>query len=148
MTDPTVNSVVKLRSSYLDPLDRENSVLFLDEYNRGSRGNRAALLDLISAHRIEGEDLPEVKEARAKKGLSVNDGYRHFDNLLFTVAAMNPEDDFSGIDSTADSLSSAEKSRFSLTIKDFDSRKGPTLDYIRGYIEDTICAMDESRPDF
>lgn len=88
------HSVIQAYSSVLDPLDRERSVLFLDEFNRAPKALRAVLLTLINEHNVAG-DGP--------------DGYRHFPNLLFTVACINPS---VPTDPGAGTLNDAELSRF------------------------------------
>ena len=76
-------------------LDRPNSVLFLDEYNRAKSEIRGALLTLVQDHVVwdptqEGE-------------------MRHLDNFLFTIAAINPPNAaYKG----AKEMDPAERSRF------------------------------------
>ena len=87
-------SASKYRTTEFDLLDRENSVLFLDEYNRAPANVRATLLTLVNDHIIldpQGED-----------------GVKRFPNFLFTIAAINP---FNGMYDTKQ-LDSAEMSRF------------------------------------
>lgn len=84
---------VRLASTEFDDLERENSVLFLDEYNRASTGVRQTLLQLVNDHMIP--------DARVKGGMRV------FPNLLFVVCAMNPDDGYN----VGDSLDPAERSR-------------------------------------
>lgn len=72
----------KLSTTQFDSLGSEpDSVLFLDEWNRASTGVRATLLNLIQKH--------VVPDTREKTGM------RFLPNFLFTVAAINPEDDVS-----------------------------------------------------
>ena len=88
------NSAKKVRTTEFDLLDRPNSVLFLDEYNRAPANVRATLLTLVNDHIIldpQGED-----------------GVKYFPNFLFTVAAINP---VNGLYDTKE-LDAAEESRF------------------------------------
>lgn len=85
---------VKLRSSQLDSLDRERSVLFLDELNRAPQSVRATLLKLIGE-----QSIPDASEPS---------GFKHFDNLLFVICATNP----AAIGYDTDRLDAAEKTRF------------------------------------
>ena len=76
-------------------LDKNNSVLFLDEYNRAKPEIRGALLTLVQDHVVWD---PEA------------DGeMRYLPNFLFTVAAINPA---TGAYPGARTLDPAEKSRF------------------------------------
>lgn len=84
----------KYRTTEFDLLDRENSVLFLDEYNRAPANVRGTLLTLVNDHIILD---PQGKE-----------GVKDFPNFLFTIAAINP---FNGMYDTKQ-LDSAEMSRF------------------------------------
>lgn len=84
----------KYRTTEFDLLDRENSVLFLDEYNRAPANVRGTLLTLVNDHIILD---PQGKE-----------GVKEFPNFLFTIAAINP---FNGLYDTKQ-LDSAEMSRF------------------------------------
>lgn len=72
---------VPIASSFWDKLSRPNTVLFLDEFNRAPDNVAGTLLDLINDH-----DLPITTEDE-------NGNYttkKHFDNILFTVIAINP----------------------------------------------------------
>lgn len=84
----------KYRTTEFDLLDRENSVLFLDEYNRAPANVRGTLLTLVNDHIILD---PQGEE-----------GVKDFPNFLFTIAAINP---FNGLYDTKQ-LDSAEMSRF------------------------------------
>jgi AAA+ superfamily predicted ATPase len=84
----------KVRTTEFDLLDRENSVLFLDEYNRAPANVRGTLLTLVNDHIILD---PQGEE-----------GVKEFPNFLFTIAAINP---FNGMYDTKQ-LDSAEMSRF------------------------------------
>lgn len=78
-----------------DTLDKPNSVLFLDEYNRAKTEIRGAVLTLVQNHLVYD---PES-----------DSGYKFLPNFLFTVAAINPANtNYKG----AKELDPAEKSRF------------------------------------
>ena len=88
------DSAKKVRTTEFDLLDRPNSILFLDEYNRAPANVRGTLLTLVNDHIIldpQGED-----------------GVKYFPNFLFTIAAINP---YNGMYDTKQ-LDSAEMSRF------------------------------------
>lgn len=68
----------RLASIEFDKLDRPNSVLFLDEFNRARGTVRGTLLTLINDHMI-----PDAREPG---------GMRLLKNMLFTVAAINPDE--------------------------------------------------------
>ena len=106
-------------SKSLDRLDRERSVLFLDEFNRAAPKLRAVLLSLINEHVVEGPG---------------EDGFRHFDNLLFTVACINPS---VPTDPGAMDLNDAEMSRFVDTI-DWDSNVPDALKYVNFHLNKLI----------
>ena len=81
----------KLRSNELDALQKPNSVLFLDEYNRAPSDVRGSLLSLVNNHElVSGKETME------------------FPNLLFTVAAINPPN----ANYNTDQMDAAERSRF------------------------------------
>ena len=86
---------VKLSTDTLDLLDKPNSVLFLDELNRARANIRGTLLSLINEHYIY--------DAHQEGGL------RKFDNLLFTIAAINPPN---AAFANVDRLDPAELGRF------------------------------------
>ena len=86
--------VNRLASTEFDPLDRPNSVLFLDEYNRASSAVRTNLLELVNSH-----ILPDAREP---------DSQRFLPNFLFTIAAINP----TGSRYDTDELDDAEATRF------------------------------------
>ena len=88
------DTVQRLASTEFDQLDRPNSVLFLDEYNRAPKSVRTNLLELVNSH--------EVPDSR------VPGGQRVLENFLFTVAAINPAN--SNYDT--DVLDKAERTRF------------------------------------
>lgn len=82
-------------------LDKPNSVLFLDEYNRSKTEIRGAVLTLVQNHMVW-DPTAENEE-------------RFLDNFLFTIAAINPPNSsYRG----AKELDPAEQSRFfSLTMQ-------------------------------
>ena len=110
MDEPDVNGVLvsapgdksatRLATNEFDSLDDPDSVLFLDEYNRGRASVRGTLLKLIQGH-----TLPDPSQRGA---------IRFMTNLLFTVAAINPADPNYNI---ADPLDDAELSRFIIYVQ-------------------------------
>lgn len=88
------NVVVRLASTEFDKLNRPNSVLFLDEYNRAPKSVRTNLLELINSH--------VVPDPRTESG------QRYLENFLFTVAAINPATSLYD----TDTLDMAERTRF------------------------------------
>lgn len=114
-----VHTVARSYSNSLDALDKEKSVLFLDEFNRAPSKLRAVLLSLINEHVIDGNGP---------------DGYRHFDNLLFTVACINPA---VPTDPGAMELNDAEMSRFVDTME-WDSTPEEAVKYINWYIPEKV----------
>lgn len=66
----------------LDKLSQPNSVLFLDELNRARTNIQGTLLGLIADH--------SLKDPRDDDGNEIYGGERHFKNLLFSIAAINP----------------------------------------------------------
>ncbi len=118
----TVHRVTRSFSKSLDALDKEKSVLFLDEFNRAAPKLRAVLLSLINEHVVDG-DGP--------------DGFRHFDNLLFTVACINPS---VPTDPGAMDLNDAEMSRF-VDAMDWDSKVPDAIKYIRFHIKKLLDAL-------
>ena len=118
-----VHRVTRSFSKSLDALDKPKSVLFLDEFNRAAPKLRAVLLSLINEHVVDG-DGP--------------DGFRHFDNLLFTVACINPS---VPTDPGAMDLNDAEMSRFVDTM-DWDSKTEDALRYINFHVSKLIKALD------
>ena len=117
--------VTRAFSNALKALDEPNSVLFLDEFNRAAPKLRAVLLTLINEHAIAGEG---------------KDGFKYFDNLLFTVACINPA---VPTDPGAMELNDAEKSRFVDEI-DWDSQPGNALRYVLFHIK---TLMDQLKPE-
>ena len=124
-----VHKVQRSYSNALDPLKEPRSVLFLDEFNRAAPKLRATLLTLINEHEIEGP---------GKKGV-----YR-FDNLLFTIACVNPS---VPTDPGAMNLNDAEKSRLVMKMK-WDSKTDDAVRYIAYYINKTIDGLDKSDEDY
>lgn len=112
-------------SKALDNLDKPNTVLFLDEFNRAAPKLRAVLLSLINEHVVEGPG---------------EDGFRHFDELLFTVACINPS---VPTDPGAMDLNDAEMSRFVDTM-DWDSKTEDAVRYINFHISRLIKALKPS----
>lgn len=91
--DKDAKRVNRLTTSEWDPLDRPNSVLFLDELNRAASDVRGSLLTLINNHTISDIHDPS--------------GERFLKNMLFTVVAINPADGRHNVDE----LDSAEYDR-------------------------------------
>lgn len=84
----------RLASVEFNKLDRPNSVLFLDEFNRARGGVRGTLLTLINDHAI-----PDAREPG---------GMRTLKNMLFTIAAINPDETSDDVEP----LGQAEHDRF------------------------------------
>ena len=123
--DKTGKKVTRLSPTEMDALDQPNSVLFLDEYNRGMDQIRGTLLTLIENHTVYDQDAP---------------GYRReLEGLLFTVAAINP---FSS-DYNTQLLDAAEESRF-MTVY-VDSDPVATFGYIKNKLENRGKPGDEGR---
>lgn len=97
---PGDKSATRLGTSEFDSLGEPDSVLFLDEYNRGRATVRGTLLKLIQGH-----TLPDPAQPGS---------IRFMKNLLFTVAAINPADPNYNI---ADPLDDAELSRFIIYVQ-------------------------------
>lgn len=109
-------------------LEKPNSVLFLDEYNRAKTEVRGAVLTLVQNHMV----WDPTEESQEK----------YLDNFLFTVAAINPPN---GAYKGAKELDPAEMSRFySMTIQ---MDPGEQLDYLRKFYKDKIknAVDDEDR---
>ena len=120
-----VHRVTRSFSKSLDALDEPNSVLFLDEFNRAAPKLRAVLLSLINEHVVDGDG---------------EDGFRHFDNLLFTVACINPS---VPTDPGAMDLNDAEMSRF-VDSMDWDSQTDDALRYIVFHVNKMLKALKPS----
>lgn len=84
----------KISTGEFDQLEKPNSVLFLDEFNRANKAVRGALLELVNSHYI-----PDS---------AADGGMRFLPNFLFTIATINPP---SG-EYNVDPLDQAEVSRF------------------------------------
>ncbi len=119
----------KAWSRELDKLDAEDSILFLDEFNRAPEALRASLLTLINEHRVPGPG---------------DDGYRHFPNLLFTIACINPS---VPTDPGAIPLNDAEKSRFKNKLI-FDSTPDRALKYFNIFFPEILDALDPNSPEY
>ena len=118
-----IHKVARSFSKSLDALDQPKSVLFLDEFNRAAPKLRAVLLSLINEHVVDGPG---------------EDGFRHFDELLFTVACINPS---VPTDPGAMDLNDAEMSRFVDTM-DWDSTVDGAIKYIVFHLNELIKALD------
>lgn len=115
-------------SDNLDDLDKDNSVLFLDEYNRQVKPHiRASLYTLINEHKIVGDGPNKQRE---------------FKNMLFTIAAINPA---VKTDKGAAELNDAEKSRFWWTLEDMDSDPETTIEYLTKAYNKKINKLDPSK---
>lgn len=123
------HAVIKSFSSALDSLKDPMSVLFLDEFNRAPQSLRANLLKLINSHEVPGPG----------KG-----GRRRFDNLLFTIACINPVVDS---DTGVVPLNDAEKSRFAKK-KRWDSDIDTAINYLKFYVKQTIDNLDTADEDY
>lgn len=103
--------VQRLASTELDELANvQDSVLFLDEYNRAYNSVRGTLLTLIQEHTI-----PDPR---------VRGGKRFLPNFLFTIAAINPEGEYN-----VNELDKAEKTRFMKVMVPHE--KMNTLSYLK-----------------
>lgn len=117
-SDPSDPKIIQAFSDALAPLERERSVLFLDELNRQLKEYlRGSLLTLVADREVSG---------RTETGLKT------FKNLLFTVACVNPP--AGDKDKGASKLNDAEKRRFYYCIT-FDSEKATTTEYITKYYD-------------
>lgn len=77
-----------IASSYWNSLDdngHEHTIIFLDEINRTSGKLRGSLLDLINEHRLP-TFIEDPKTGKTKTT-------KTFNNILFSVVAINPADD-------------------------------------------------------
>lgn len=114
----------KLGSREFDNLNKPNSVLFLDEYNRAPKSVRSSLMELVNNHIIydpgsEGQQ-------------------RYLENFLFTISAINP----SNMNYDTDTMDMAERSRFAKKYLDSDPKA--TLDYLtKRYTYKAEHALDE-----
>lgn len=103
--------VNRLASTEFDVLDRPNSVLFLDEYNRAPASVRTNLLELVNSHVV-----PDPREPS---------GQRKLKGFLFTIAAINP----ATVGYGTDEMDMAEKTRFRTV--DVPAEKGNLLKYLQ-----------------
>ena len=132
--DDKVGSVGQAFGHNLDSLDRPNSILFLDEFNRQTKDQiRASLLTLINEHYIMGSG-----EVRGMTGV------RHFPNMLFTVACCNPA---ASTDKGAAHLNAAETSRFGAQIA-YDSMPGETIAYLHKSYTKQADRLNANDPNF
>lgn len=121
------NKVGQAYSDNLADLDKPNSVLFLDEYNRQVKPHiRASLYTLINEHKISGEGPNKTKE---------------FKNLLFTIACINPA---VPTDKGAAPLNDAELSRFAYIVDKADSSVDSTIDYLKKLYDKKISKLDST----
>jgi len=116
--DQDTKTAVKYATSEFDALDRPNSVLFLDEFNRASGDVRGTLLTLINNH--------EIEDARQPGNVRV------LENMMFTIAAINPSD----YSRFTDELDAAELDRF-LEV-DVVADKNVVLHFIRNFYKKEI----------
>lgn len=135
--DRTNPEEFKMKAAYSDALaklDRERSVLFLDELNRQLKEYlRGSLLTLVADREVAGPG---------------ESGTRQFKNLLFTVACVNPP--AGDKDKGASKLNDAEKRRFYYQIT-FDSEKATTTEYFIKYYDwklKTIAREKDTNPKF
>lgn len=123
--------VIQAFSDNLAELEKKDSVLFLDEYNRQVKPHiRASLYTLINEHKIVG-DGPN--------------GLHEFKNMLFTVAAINPAVQ---TDKGAAELNDAEKSRFWWTLDDMDSDAETTIEFLSKYYNKLINKLNPAQEDY
>jgi len=121
--DKETGSVKRFSSTEFDKLDRPNSVLFLDEYNRAPREVRTNLLELVNSH--------VIPDARSESG------QRFLPNFLFTIAAINPPT----ADYDTDVMDAAETSRFRSVNVTFDPLYN--LRYLQKYYDKLIAETED-----
>lgn len=109
--DRSGTKVTRLSPTEMNSLDQPNSVLFLDEYNRGMDQIRGTLLTLIENHTVYDGEAEGFR--------------RELKGMLFTIAAINP---FSA-DYNTQLLDAAEESRFMTVYVDSDPMA--TLSYLK-----------------
>lgn len=109
----------KISTGEFDQLDKPNSVLFLDEFNRANKAVRGALLELVNSHYIPDSEA--------------EGGQRFLPNFLFTIATANPPSGGYNVDD----LDHAETSRFRSVPLVSDPR------YILKYFERVFTAEAE-----
>ena len=131
------NRVRQLYSSGLAALDKPNSVLFLDEFNRQVKPHiRASLLTLINEHEIGGEDVDANGEST---------GIHKFKNLLFTIACINPA---VTTDKGAAPLNDAELSRFAAILDNLDSDPASATDFWTKRFDMLIATISPKHPKY
>ena len=129
--DENRKQVTKAYSNALDKLKDENSIIFLDELNRQTKDQiRGALLTLVNEHAIQGEG---------------QGGKYYFENLLFTVACINPH---LKSDPGAAELFQAEKTRYLYTMLNADSDPQTTDDFLLKYYDKKIKYLNPKHPDY
>ena len=122
--DNTNGIVQRLASTEFDELaDVENSVLFLDEFNRAFESVRGTLLTLIQDHTVPDPRVPGKA--------------RFLPNFLFTVAAVNPSDG----EYNTRKLDPAERSRFKRVNVYSDPRN--TMNYLVKELQRQIDQSDD-----
>ena len=109
--DRSGTKVTRLSPTEMNSLDKPNSVLFLDEYNRGADTIRGTLLTLIENHTVYDAEAPGFR--------------RELEGMLFTVAAINPYSP----EYNTQLLDAAEESRFMTVFVDSDPLM--TLGYLK-----------------
>lgn len=129
-SNPEDPKIIQAFSDALAPLERERSVLFLDELNRQLKEYlRGSLLTLVADREVSGRTAT---------------GLRTFKNLLFTVACVNPP--AGDKDKGASKLNDAEKRRFYYCIN-FDSEKATTTEYITKYYDFELKKLASKKKD-
>ena len=126
--DKEGKKVNRLTSREWDPLDRPNSVLFLDELNRASSDVRGQLLTLVNNHTISDINEPS--------------GERFLPNFLFTVAAINP----ANADYATDELDDAEYDRFKRL--DITLNKAGLKKFLHDGFEKDLQSIDPEDEDY
>ena len=121
--DKEGKKVNRLTSVEWDPLDRPNSVLFLDELNRAASDVRGQLLTLVNNHTVSDTHEPS--------------GERFLPNFLFTIAAINP----AGADYEVGELDDAEYDRF--TEVPVIANKRSLLKYLTAEFDKDIAACKD-----
>lgn len=122
--DNTNGIVQRLASTEFDELsDVENSVLFLDEFNRAYESVRGTLLTLIQDHTIPDPRVPGKE--------------RFLPNFLFTIAAVNPSDG----EYNTRKLDPAERTRFKRVDVYSDPRN--TMNYLVKELQRQINQSDD-----
>ena len=109
-------------------LEKPNSVLFLDEYNRAKKEVRGLLLTLIQSHKIWDPNA-EGQVARLP-------------NFLFTIIATNPS---GGVYRGAQEMDPAERTRFERVPTQLDPIM--QLKYLRQFYTDKIQKLQDSALD-